>query len=56
MPSNGLTWSEREMGDYSPGRFAWILKDIRPLKTPLRWKGGQSFFQVDDARIQEALR
>ena len=47
-----FSWIERDMGDYSPGRFAWILKDIRPLKTPLPWKGGQSFFTVPDELLR----
>ena len=32
---------EREFGDYSKGRWAWILKDIRPLTTPYPYKGSQ---------------
>lgn len=26
---------EHAFGDFSPGRFAWLLKDIRPLTTPV---------------------
>lgn len=49
------SWTERDMGNFSPGRFAWLLENIRPLKSPLPWKGRQGPFNVEDARIQEAL-
>lgn len=55
VPTCAATWTERQMGNYAPGRFAWILRDIQPLKKPIPWKGGQSFFQVDDSAILEAM-
>jgi hypothetical protein len=30
-----LTEQERAFGDYTPGRFAWLLADVRPLTTPI---------------------
>jgi hypothetical protein len=30
---------ERLYGDYSPGRFAWKLENIRALAVPIGWKG-----------------
>lgn len=30
---------ERSFGDYTPGRFAWILEDIKPLAEPRPAKG-----------------
>ncbi len=33
--------AEKEYGDYRPGRFAWLTRNLRPLKQPLDWKGGQ---------------
>jgi hypothetical protein len=30
---------EVEFGDYSPGRWAWILDDIQPLREPVRARG-----------------
>lgn len=34
-----LTDQERAFGDYSPGRWAWLLADICPLRTPLPYRG-----------------
>jgi hypothetical protein len=37
---------ERELGNFSPGRFAWCLRNVRRLKTPVPIKGSQGFFYV----------
>jgi hypothetical protein len=52
-----LTDQERAFGDYSPGRFAWFLSDVRPLRTPLPYRGAQGLRRLpDDAAAQvEAL-
>lgn len=51
VPTNAirdrLTLFEREWGDYSPGRWAWKLEDVRPLRFPLPWKGRQGWFDVE---------
>lgn len=36
----------RDLGDFSPGRFAWLLKDIVPLEKPWQCRGRQSLFDV----------
>lgn len=36
---------ERAFGDYSPGRFAWILEDIEPLAQPVPAKGKQGLWE-----------
>jgi hypothetical protein len=36
-----LTDQERAFGDYSSGRYAWLLADVRPLRTPLPYRGAQ---------------
>jgi len=41
-------WTENSMGDFSLGRFGWILKDIKPLKKPYLFKGSQGLFEVPD--------
>jgi len=41
---------DKPFGDFSCGRYAWILKDNRPVK-PFRVKGHQGFFQVPDELI-----
>lgn len=39
---------ERSFGDYTPGRYAWILTDIQRLSNPIPWRGSQGFFDVLD--------
>jgi hypothetical protein len=34
-------------GDYSPGRFAWILDNVEPLKEPIPAKGKLSLWEFD---------
>lgn len=36
------------LGNFNVGRFAWFLKDVRPLKSPLPWRGKQGWFEVPD--------
>ncbi|HEX9991610.1 MAG TPA: hypothetical protein VGB14_01650, partial [Acidimicrobiales bacterium] len=33
---------QRSFGDYSEGRFAWLLEDVRPLPEPVPWRGQQA--------------
>jgi len=40
----GLSDRELAFGDYSPGRFAWRLEDVRQLKTPIEAKGHQKIW------------
>ena len=39
---------ERMYGDYSFGRYGWVLTDIRALPEPIPFKGAQGFFNVPD--------
>lgn len=41
-------WTERQMGDFSPGRFGWVLTDVRRLPEPVPFVGRQGFFNVPD--------
>lgn len=36
--------NELAFGDYTPGRFAWILEDVRPLPEPIPVKGQQGLW------------
>lgn len=36
--------NELAFGDYAPGRFAWILEDIKPLPKPIPAKGKQGLW------------
>lgn len=38
---------ELSFGDYRPGRWAWILSDIQPLKNPLPAKGSLGLWDCD---------
>lgn len=42
---------EKSYGDYSPGRYGWILTDIVALPEPIPFKGGQGFFNVPDIAL-----
>jgi hypothetical protein len=48
-----LTEQERAFGDYSPGRWAWILEDVRPLGTPISMKGALGLWTADMSLLQE---
>ncbi len=37
-----------EFGDYSEGRWAWLLTGVTPLPTPLPARGKQGFWKVGD--------
>jgi hypothetical protein len=34
------------LGDYAAGRWAWLLRDVRPLIPPAPAKGAQGFFEL----------
>lgn len=35
-----------DFGDYSPGRWAWLFSDVRPINPPTAIKGRQKFFDM----------
>jgi hypothetical protein len=56
-PTNIADFQERrplevQLGDWQPGRYAWVLKQPRICREPIMWRGSQGFFPVD----LEALR
>ncbi len=48
---------ERAFGDYSPGRYAWLLGAVRPLSEPLPYRGAQGLrtLPADVIALVEAL-
>jgi hypothetical protein len=53
VPLEGLTDQERAFGDFSDGRYAWILADVRMLPEPIPSKGALSLWEwlpVDSQR------
>jgi hypothetical protein len=41
----GHFWTERGMGDFSLGRFGWVLENIKALPEPIPCKGMQGLFE-----------
>lgn len=39
-------WTEQEnaFGDYTPGRYAWLLSNVRALETPMPARGAQGLW------------
>jgi len=35
-----------DFGDYAAGRWAWLLRDVKPLNPPIAMKGHQGFFDL----------
>jgi hypothetical protein len=44
---------EIEFGDYSPGRFAWELRDPKRFAEPVPYRGRQQLFDVPDELITD---
>ncbi len=51
---NKLTMEEKAFGDYTPGRFAWMLQDPIAFKTPLGARGSLTLWEFDEGWIEEA--
>jgi activating signal cointegrator 1 len=47
---------EIESGDYSAGRYAWPLWDVRQLSAPIPCKGAQGFWSVPDDVLAQLAR
>lgn len=43
-----------DFGDYAPGRWAWLLRDIKPLTPPPPVKGAQGFFELPQGWLVRA--
>jgi hypothetical protein len=50
MEAAALSDQERAFGDYSPGRWAWLLGDFEPLPEPEKLGGALSLWSIEDAR------
>jgi hypothetical protein len=46
---------EHEFGDYTPGRYAWLLHRIQPLRRPVPCRGALGLWSVP-ADVQEQIR
>ncbi len=45
---------ERAFGDYTPGRFAWELRDVEPVAPIVPFTGRQGIFDVPDELLGRA--
>ncbi len=43
-------------GDFTPGRYGWLLADVRKLSTPLPIKGRQGLWTLTPEEASEVLR
>lgn len=43
----GITDIERELGDYSEGRFAWYFRDFKPLAMAIEAKGSLGLWKFE---------
>ena len=41
-------WTENDMGNFEPGRFGWVLANVRALEVPIPYRGMQGLFDVPD--------
>ena len=47
---------ERAFGDFSPGRFAWLLADVAPLDPPVPAKGRQGLWEWNGVPVAQNPR
>ena len=46
-----ISEQERAFGDYSVGRFGWLLANVRRLPEPIPYRGAQGLFDIPDSLI-----
>lgn len=57
-PKTVINEDEYHLGDYSPGRFVWLTRNLRPLKEPVRTRGYQKIWTLDpqvEAKVRAQL-
>ena len=54
--ARGISPMEEDFGNYGPGRFGWILDDVRAFATPIPFRGAQGLFDVPDDLIRESTK
>jgi len=50
--SSRRRWTERQLGDFSPGRYGWVLANARELPEPIPCRGHQRLFNVELAELE----
>jgi hypothetical protein len=57
FPKWGVNWeTERQLGDFSAGRYGWVLTNVRALPQPIPYRGRQGLFNVPADIIPEEYR
>ena len=46
-PDFEMTEQERTFGDYEPGRYAWLLADIKPVARPILARGALGLWEFE---------
>ena len=52
---NRLTMEEKAFGDYSEGRYAWMLEDAVEFSTPIPARGTLSIWEYTDENLKDIL-
>ncbi len=52
---NRLTMEERAFGDYSEGRYAWILEDEKQFDNPIPARGTLSIWEYPDSIVKSEM-
>ena len=50
-----ITLMESELGDYTPGRYAWLTRNCRRFAKPFPVRGRQGWFDIPDEQVRAAL-
>lgn len=48
-----MTSTEEDFGDYSPGRFGWVFRNVRRLATPIPYRGQQGLWTLESAIVEQ---
>lgn len=45
-------YKEGEFGNYAPGRWAWVTRNLKVLDEPIPYRGRQGLFEIPDSIIK----
>lgn len=51
-----LSTDELLLGDYTPGRYAWMFENVKTFRSPINTRGGQGFWNWLEPPQTEELR
>lgn len=55
-PGEALFWTERSLGDFTAGRFGWVLTNVRKFQEPVKFRGAQGLFDVPRYKVADEIR